>query len=78
MDTLTIIQDRTFDAECAKRAGLYDLQSQILTRLNATYPDLKVYIKQCSEVYSRVGDFLTTPRGEYLKEHQKTIRLRYK
>ena len=78
MDTRSIIQDRTFDAECAKRAGLYDLQSQILTRLNATYPDLKVYIRQCSEVYSRVGDFMTSSRGEYLKNHLKTIRLRYK
>ena len=78
MDNLTIIQDRTFDAECAKRAGLYDLQSQILNRLNASYPSLKGYIASCVEVYSKVGDFLTKARGEYLKEHQKTLRLRYR
>lgn len=78
MDILTIIQDRTFDAECAKRAGLYDIESQILTRLNATYPSYKDYIQQCRDVYSKVGDFLTEPRGDYLKSHQKTIRLRYK
>lgn len=78
MDILTIIQDRTFDAECAKRVGLYDLQSQILNRINATYPEYKVYISQCCELYSMVGDFLTTPRGVYLKEHLKTIKLKYK
>lgn len=78
MDKLSIIQDRTFDAECARRVGLYDLQSQILNRLNATYPDMKDYIQQCCDVYSRVGDFLTTPRGEYMKLHQNTLKLRYK
>lgn len=78
MDNLTIIQDRTFDAECAKREGLYDLQAQIINRLNASYPNYEVYIKQCSEVYSHVGDFLTKPRGEWLREHQKTLKLRYR
>ena len=75
---LEIIQDRTFDAECAKRAGLIDLHDKIMKRLNATYPELDVYIKQCEEVYSRVGDFLTEPRSQYLKEHEKTLRLRYR
>lgn len=75
---LEIIQDRTFDAECAKRAGLIDLHDKIMKRLNATYPELDVYIKQCEEIYSRVGDFLTEPRSQYLKEHEKTLRLRYR
>ena len=75
---LEIIQDRTFDAECAKRAGLIDLHDKIMKRLNATYPELDVYIKQCEEVYSRVGDFLTEQRSQYLKEHEKTLRLRYR
>lgn len=78
MVNLGIIQDRTFDAECAKRAGLYGLQKQILERLNATHPDLKDYIAQCVELYSHVGDFLTKPRGEWLKEHEKTLKLRYR
>lgn len=78
MANLGIIQDRTFDAECAKRAGLIDLHDKIITRLNATYPELAVYIKQCEEVYSHVGDAMTEPRGQYLKEHEKTIRLKYR
>ena len=78
MANLGIIRDRTFDAECAKRAGLIDLHDKILKRLNATYPELAVYIKQYEEVYSRVGDFLTEPRGQYLKEHEKTLRLRFR
>ena len=75
---LEIIQDRTFDAECAKRAGLIDLHDKIMKRLNATYPELSGYIAQCEEIYSRVGDFLTEPRSQYLKEHEKTLRLRYR
>ena len=75
---LEIIQDRTFDAECAKRAGLIDLHDKIMKRLNAIYPELDVYIKQCEEIYSRVGDFLTESRSQYLKEHEKTLRLRYR
>lgn len=75
---LEIIQDRTFDAECARRAVLIDLHDKIMKRLNATYPELSGYIAQCEEVYSRVGDFLTEPRSQYLKEHEKTLRLRYR
>ena len=75
---IEIIQDRTFDAECAKRTGLIDLHDKIMTRLTATYPELSGYIKQCEEIYSKVGDFLTEPRGQYLKEHEKTLRLRYR
>lgn len=78
MDTLSIIQDRTFDAECAKRAGLIDLHDQILARLNGLYPELKDYIKQAMEVYGKVGDFLTEPRSKYLKEHKDRLRLRYR
>lgn len=75
---LKIIQDRTFDAECAIRAGMIDLHDQILERLNGLYPELNDYIKQAMEAYSKVGDFLTEPRGQYLKEHEKTLRLRYR
>lgn len=75
---IEIIQDRTFDAECARRAGMIDLHDQILARLNGLYPDLKDYIKQAMDVYSKVGDFLTEPRSQYLKEHEKTLRLRYR
>lgn len=75
---LKIIQDRTFDAECAKRAGLIDLHDKIMKRLNATYPELAGYIKQCEEVYSKVGDFLTEPRSQYMKVNEKTLRLRYR
>lgn len=78
MDTLSIIQDRTFDAECARRAGMIDLHDQILVRLNGLYPDLKDYIKQAMEVYGKVGDFLTEPRSQYLKEHKDKLRLRYR
>lgn len=74
---LRIIQDRTFDAECARRAGLIDLHDQILARLNGLYPELKDYIKQAMEVYSKVGDFLTEPRSQYLKEHRSSLKLRY-
>ena len=73
-----IIYDRTFDAECAKRAGLTDLHDKIMTRLNATYPELANYIKQCQEVYSKVGESLTEQRSQYLKENEKTLRLRYR
>lgn len=73
-----IIQDRTFDAECARRAGMIDLHDQILERLNGLYPELNDYIKQTMEVYSKVGDFLTEPRGQYLKEHKDKLRLRYR
>ena len=75
---LEIIQDRTFDAECAKRAGLIDLHDKIMKRLNAIYPELDAYINQCEVIYSRVGDFLTESRSQYLKEHEKTLRLRYR
>jgi len=67
---IRIIQDRTFDAECARRAGMIDLHDQILERLNGLYPELNDYIKQAMEVYSKVGDFLTESRGQYLKEHR--------
>lgn len=73
-----IILDRIFDAECARRAGLIDLHDQILARLNGLYPELKDYIKQAMEVYSKVGDFLTEPRSQYLKEHKNKLRLRYR
>lgn len=73
-----IIQDRTFDAECARRAGLIDLHDQILARLNGLYPELKDYIKQAMEVYGKVGDFLTEPRSQYLKEHRSSLKLRYR
>ena len=73
-----IIQDRTFDAECVRRAGLIDLHDQILARLNGLYPELKDYIKQAMEVYGKVGDFLTEPRSQYLKEHKNKLRLRYR
>lgn len=75
---LGIIQDRTFDAECARRAGMIDLHDQILARLNELYPELNVYIKQAMEIYSKVGDFLTEPRAQYLKEHKDKLRLRYR
>ena len=75
---LRIIQDRTFDAECARRAGLIDLHDQILARLNGLYPELKDYIKQAMEVYGKVGDFLTEPRSQYLKEHRSSLKLRYR
>lgn len=73
-----IIQDRTFDAECARRAGMIDLHDQILARLNGLYPDLKDYIKQAMEVYSKVGDFLTEPRSQYLRERNGKLKLRYR
>lgn len=73
-----IIQDRTFDAECARRVGMIDLHDQILARLNGLYPDLKDYIKQAMDVYGKVGDFLTEPRSQYLKEHKDKLRLRYR
>lgn len=73
-----IIQDRTFDAECARRAGMIDLHGQILARLNGLYPDLKDYIKQAMDVYGKVGDFLTEPRSQYLKENRNKLRLRYR
>lgn len=75
---LRIIQDRTFDAECARRAGLIDLHDQILARLNGLYPELKDYIKQAMEVYGKVGDFLTEARSQYLKEHRSSLKLRYR
>ena len=78
MDILDIIYDRTFDAECAKRAGLIDLHDKILKRLKGNYPKFVGYIEQCEEVYSRVGEDLTVRRSEYLKEHEKTLRLRYR
>lgn len=78
MDVLDIIYDRTFDAECAKRAGLIDLHDNILKRLKGTYPKFVGYIEQCEDVYSKVGDFLTEPRSQYLKEHEKTLMLRYR
>ena len=78
MEPIDFIQDRVFDAECAKRAGLVDLQVEIISRIYATYPKYSGYIKQCEELYARVGDFLTTPRGQWLKEHKDKLRLRYK
>lgn len=73
-----IIQDRIFDAECARRAGLIDLHDQILARLNGLYPELKDYIKQAMEVYGEVGDSLTEARSQYLKEHRSSLKLRYR
>ena len=75
---LEIIQDRTFDAECARRVGLIDLHDQILARLNNLYPELEDYIKQAMYVYANVGNFLTEPRGQYLKENYGKLKLRYK
>lgn len=75
---INIIYDRTFDAVCAKRAGMDDLHDQIITRLIANYPEFKDYIQQCLDVYNNTGDFLTQPRGEWLKEHRDTMRLRYR
>lgn len=75
---LKIIQDRTFDAECARRAGLIDLHDQILARLNGLHPELKDYIKQAMEVYGEVGDSLTEARSQYLKEHRSSLKLRYR
>ena len=75
---IKIIQDRTFDAECARRAGMIDLHDQILERLNVLYPELNVYIKQAMDVYGKVGDFLTEPRSQYLKENRNKLRLRYR
>lgn len=75
---LGIIHDRTFDAECARMAGMIDLHDQILARLNGMYPELRDYIKQAMEVYGNVGDFLTESRSQYLKEHKDKLRLRYR
>lgn len=73
-----IIQDRTFDAECARRVGLIDLHDQILARLNSLYPELEGYIKQAMDIYANVGNFLTEPRGQYLKENYGKLKLRYR
>ena len=73
-----IIQDRAFDAECARRAGLIDLHDQILARLNGLYPELKDYIKQAMDVYGKVGDSLTEPRSQFLKENRNKLMLRYR
>lgn len=57
---------------------MIDLHDKILARLNSMYPELSVYIQQCMDAYGRVGDFLTGPRGEWLKEHKDKLRLRYR
>lgn len=75
---IEIIQDRAFDAECAKRAGMIDLHDKIISKLIATYPNMVGYIQQVSHIYSGVGDFLTTPRGEWLKEKGENVRLKYR
>lgn len=75
---IEIIQDRTFDAECARRAGMIDLHDQILARLNGLYPDLKDYIRKAIEVYGEVGDSITEARSQYLKEHRSSLKLRYR
>jgi len=77
-ENLEIIQDRAFDAVCAKRAGMIDLHDMIVTRLFAANPELSEYIDQLLKVYNGVGEFLTEPRGQYLKEHGFSNRLRFK
>lgn len=75
---LGIIQDRTFDAICAKRAGLTELHDKILVRLKGNYPQLKDYIQQLYDLYDGFLDEITAPRGEYLKEQQDKLKLRYR
>lgn len=74
---LEVIQDRAFDAVCAKRAGLIPLHNMIVARLFATHPELSEYIDQLLALYNGVGEFLTEPREQYIKAHEKTLRLRF-
>jgi len=76
--TIYILMDRTFDAICAKRAGLNELHDMILSRLKANYPDLKEYIQQLYDLYDGFLDEITEPRSQYLKEHRDCLKLRYK
>lgn len=76
---VNIIYDRTFDASCVKRAGEEGWAEQILTRLKGNYPNETEIIDHLYNGYlSLPMAYYIKSRQDYMLQHKKTLKLRYR